>query len=93
MHLLDGYEEATGEPSDTGDDGGQSERPHGEGADESNEESYPALVEDQVHHHQLAIDRAIVGRRVHQLMTHMYIHTLEHLHYSSLFFNFASLVK
>jgi len=51
MHFMDGYEEAAGKSSDAGDDGRKSEGFDREGTDEGDEESCPALVEDQVHHH------------------------------------------
>ena len=67
MHPLYRYEEATGEASHTGDDGGKTEGPEGEGADESYQERRPALVEDKVHYHHLTKHLEVVGICIHQL--------------------------
>ena len=67
MHLLYRYEEATGEASHAGDDGGKTEGPEGEGADESYQERCPALVEDKVHYYHLTKHLEVVGICIHQL--------------------------
>lgn len=67
VHLLYWYEEAAGETGHTGNDGGETEGPEGEGADESYQQRSPALVEDEVHNHHLTKHLEVVGIGIHQL--------------------------
>lgn len=67
MHLLYWYEEAAGKTGDTGNDGGETEGPQGEGADESYQQCSPALVEGKVHNHHLTEHLEVIGIGIHQL--------------------------
>ena len=59
--------ETTGEASKSSYDGRETESFGREGTDESNEESYPGLVEGNVGENNLKVDKKVVGVSVHQL--------------------------
>ena len=66
-YLINGNEESTSEPSDTGNDGRKTKSFLGESTDHKDQEGDPRLIEGNVHDCQLAIDGEIIGVHIYQL--------------------------
>ena len=67
MQCPDWDKEAAGEPSDSCNDGRETESFGREGTDQGDKESYPGLVEGHVGENNLKVDEKLVRLSIHQL--------------------------